>query len=320
MRNFPFHDQPIRLAMLGMVDGNGHPYSWSAILNGFDPEAMRACPYPVIPEYLEREPPENLGVPGVQVTHIWTDNPDDADKVAAAAHIPNVAKEATDVIGEVDAVLIATDRGEEHVARCRAFVEAGIPVFIDKPLTDNPADLRQFNQWVIEEKRPVLSSSCMRYAKEFLPYRQSTNELGALRYVSITTPKSWLRYGIHALEGIYAILGPGFQSARNTGRPGCDIVHFTHKRGIEVVVAAIEDMFGSFGVLTLCGTAGHVQVSFKDSFFAFREQLLTFIRYLRSGTLPFPYAETEELMRMVIAGTMSREQEGAEIQLARVLD
>ena len=31
----------IRLAMLGMVDGNGHPYSWSAILNGrYDAAAM----------------------------------------------------------------------------------------------------------------------------------------------------------------------------------------------------------------------------------------------------------------------------------------
>ena len=31
---------PIRIAMLGMVEGNGHPYSWSAIFNGYDPEKM----------------------------------------------------------------------------------------------------------------------------------------------------------------------------------------------------------------------------------------------------------------------------------------
>ena len=30
----------IRLAMLGMVDGNGHPYLWSAIFNGYDPDEM----------------------------------------------------------------------------------------------------------------------------------------------------------------------------------------------------------------------------------------------------------------------------------------
>ncbi len=40
----------IRLAMLGMVDGNGHPYSWSAIINGrYDAQVMADCGFPVIP-------------------------------------------------------------------------------------------------------------------------------------------------------------------------------------------------------------------------------------------------------------------------------
>ena len=30
----------IRLGMIGMNDGNGHPYSWSAIFNGYDPIEM----------------------------------------------------------------------------------------------------------------------------------------------------------------------------------------------------------------------------------------------------------------------------------------
>ena len=48
--------------MVGMVDGNGHPYSWSAIFNGFDAAAMAHCPYPVIPEYLSRQPAAALGI------------------------------------------------------------------------------------------------------------------------------------------------------------------------------------------------------------------------------------------------------------------
>ncbi len=37
--------------MLGMIDGHGHPWSWSAIVNGFDLQKLAACPYPVIPQY-----------------------------------------------------------------------------------------------------------------------------------------------------------------------------------------------------------------------------------------------------------------------------
>jgi len=306
--------EEIRIAMVGMVDGNGHPYSWSAIFNGYDPDKMRRCPFPVIPEYLGRQPADTLRIPGARVTHIWTDDPADARNVAEASLIPNVVESPEDLIGEVDAVVIPTDRGDEHVDRCRPFVEAGLPVFVDKPLVDNERDLRVFSDWVAGGK-PIMSSSCMRYCKEFTPYRLSTRDLGDLRFVCITTPKSWERYGIHALEGIYPVLGPGFVSARNTGARGRDIVHFRHRSGIDVVVAAVSDMYGAFGVLELCGTAGSARAVFSDTFHAFKAQLRAFVDYLRTGVRPFPFSETEELMRMLIAGIRSREEGGVEVRL-----
>ena len=308
----------IRLAMLGMVDGNGHPYSWSAIFNGYDPEAMAGCPFATIPDYLGKEPKDTLRIQGARVTHIWTDDPADAAHVAKCSLIPNVVERATDVIGQVDAVIVATDKGHEHVDRCRPFVEAGLPVYVDKPLVDSAEDLKVFCDWVAQG-RPVMSASSMRNCKEYLPFRASTNDLGELRYVSITTAKTWERYGIHALEGMYPILGPGFISARNTGTIDRNIVHLKHARGVDVVVAAIKDMYGAFGVLTLCGTAAHVQVSIHDSFYAFKAALAEFVRYLRTGMYPFPFEETVELMKLVIAGIRSREQGGREVLLSEIL-
>ena len=309
-----FGEKELSLAMLGMVDGNGHPYSWSAMFNGYDPDEMAKCPYPVIPVYLGNEPAETLRIPRARVTHIWTDDPADGERVAKASRIPNVVERAEDAIGHVDAVVIATDKGHEHVARCRPFVEAGLPVFVDKPLVDNLADLRTFEKWHADGK-PLMSSSCMRYAKEFLPFRLSTHYLGELRFVSITTPKSWERYGIHALEAVYPILGPGFVSCRNTGKPERNVVHFQHRSGADAIVVAIDDMFGGFGALTLCGTAGAAQARFDDTFFAFKTQLEAFVQFLRTGVHPFPFDETRELMRMVIGGIQSREEGGREVML-----
>ena len=313
----PLVERPdIRLAMIGMVDGNGHPYSWSAIFNGYNPDEMKKCPYQTIPEYLGREPKETLRIGGATVTHIWADNFEDACHVARAGLIPTVVKHPEDVIGEVDAVIVATDKGHEHVERCRPYIEAGLPVFVDKPLVDNETDLDIFSAWV-KDGRAIMSSSCMRYCKEFMPYRTSTNDLGTVRFATITTPKSWERYGIHALESVYPVFGPGFISARNTGSQGRDIVHFTHTSGADVIVAAVDDMYGSFGVLGLYGTAGHAEVALSDTFFAFKSQLAAFVDYLRTGARPFPFSETEELMRMLIAGIRSREEGGKEIGLAR---
>jgi len=314
---FPVKADVIKIAMLGMVNGNGHPYSWSAMFNGYNPDEMAQCPYSAIPEYLNKEPNETLTIPDAKVTHIWTDDPADARHVAKASLISDVVEKPEDVIGHVDAVIIATDKGHEHVDRCRPFVEAGIPVFVDKPLVDNENDLRIFRAWV-DEGKPIMSSSCMRYCKEFTPYRLSTTDLGTVRFASITTPKSWERYGIHALEGIYPILGPGFITARNTGTADRNIVHFTHRSGADIIVAAVNDMYGAFGVLELCGTDGHATASMSDTFYAFKTQLEAFIVFLRTGMCMVPFAETEELMKMLIAGIRSREEGGREVNISEI--
>lgn len=310
----------IHLAILGQTPGNGHPYSWSAMFNGYDRDLMtKECPYAGIPAYLNKEP-EGFQIPDVKITHICTNGEGDftAEHVARCALIPNVVENPEDVIGKVDAVIIATDIGSEHVDRCRPFIEADIPLFIDKPMVDNAGDLKIFNEWVGEGKA-LMSSSSMRYTKEFLPYRASTNNLGKLRFGSIMTSKKWETYGIHALEAIYPIFGPGFISARNTGTKDRNVVHFTHTCGADVIVIASKDMHGGFGLLTLAGTEGSDQLAFKDSFYAFRKQLVSFVDYLRTGIRPFPYSETEELMRMVIAGIQSRESGGTEILLKEIL-
>jgi hypothetical protein len=310
--------EDIKLAILGMVDGNGHPYSWSAMFNGYNIEELRKSPYPGIADYLEKQPDETLGIKGAKVTHIWTDDPEATNHVARASLIPNIVKKPEEVIGEVDAVIIATDKGWEHVERCRPFVEAGIPVFVDKPLADNEKDLKIFSKW-IKEGKIILSSSCMRYCKEFLPFRCSTHNLGKIRFASITTDKSWERYGIHALEGIYPILGPGFISVRNIGTIDRNIVHLKHSCSADVIIAAIDDMDASFGVLKLCGTKGYAQTAMVDDFYAFKTQLESFIIYLRTGSLPFPFSETEELMKIIIAGIQSRNENGKEIMLESIV-
>jgi predicted dehydrogenase len=318
--SLPMTRETIRLAMIGCTAGNGHPYSWSAMFNGYDRERMtKECPFAGIPEYLNKQPEGTLTIPGAAVTHVACrgDGGFTAGHVAACAKIPHVVDDPLEVIGEVDAVIIATDDGSEHVERSRPFVEAGLPVFVDKPLADNLEDLRTFAGWV-REGRAILSSSCMRYAKEFMPYRASTAELGTLRFASVTTPKSWEKYGIHALEALLAIVGGGFESARNTGDADRNLVHLKHRSGLDAVIVANRDMYGAFGCLQLCGTAGSVQVAYRDTFYAFKTQLEAFIDYLRTGVRPIAFEETLELMQLIIAGIRSREDNHREVLLSEL--
>lgn len=336
--------------MIGMISGNGHPYSWSAIINGFDPAAMARCPYPVIPHYLGAQPEGSVKIPGAQVTHLWTDSAADAAPVAQAALIPRIVAHPQEVIGEVDAVFIATDDGFDHVRRARLFVEAGLPVFIDKPLALTPEDLRTFIGWQKAGAR-LLSSSGLRYAPELAPFAGTPNPtVGGLRWISGVCCKTWERYGIHLLEPIARVLGPGFESVRlesptvgaaslredaagvernderspardrgaNPLLQTIEVAHLTHRSGVQVSLPVIHDGGATFGTLHLCGTAGQAMVRMTDTYHAFRTQLVTFIEYARTGTSPYPFSETVELMTVLIAGIRSRNAGSRRVELAEI--
>jgi hypothetical protein len=306
----------LRIAMLGLVEGNGHPYSWSAIVNGqYDAQTMADCGYPVIPQYLAANK-EKLGIPGAKVTHIWTDNPEDAKKVSKASFVPNVVARPEDVIGKVDAVCIATDIGSEHIRRAKPFIDAGIPTFIDKPLADNKNDLLQFIQWYREGK-PILSTSCMRYSVEIEALKKV--DIGKPHLATGMTCKTWARYGIHALEGLYQLTGPGFISVRDVGQTNRHTVLLKHAGGIESVLWADYDCYGGFGVYQYIGDKNSASCKFNDTFTAFKRQLEAFINFAKTGKRNFPSEETFEQIAIVVAAQHSLQQAGREVQLTEIV-
>lgn len=315
---FPLGNKEIKIGILGMTEGNGHPYSWCAIFNGYTKEYMDECEFPVIPVYLYKQPPETFGIEGAKVTHIcctgYADR-EEAEKIARASNIPNVVDDPLEMIGQVDAVICATDVGDEHVERCKPFLDAGIPMFIDKPLVNKEEDLATFVKWRKEGKQ-FLSSSSMRYCKEMEPFYRSHYEIGKLMYICQPMPKKYETYGIHALEAVYPLLGEGFVSVQNTGTYEQAMVHIKHKSGCCVDIAQGIGMAGA-GTLFI-GTAGSRYIDDGDTYYGFKKQLELFVHWLRTGEEPFPFAQTVELMKMVIAGLRSREEGGRVVNLDEI--
>ena len=316
--SFPLGNKELRIGILGMTEGNGHPYSWSAMFNGYDPAEMETCGFPVIPQYLAKQPKETFGIPGAKITCICCTGyaeREEAEHMARAALIPTVYDDPTEMIGNVDAVIVATDVGDEHVERCRPFIEAGIPMFIDKPLVNKEEDLRTFVKWR-KEGAHFITSSSMRYSKEFEPFYRNHHELGKLFHIVSPMPKKYETYGIHALEAFYPLLGKGFVSVRNTGTYEHTVIHIKHESGCDVSVIQGIGMAGAG--LTVIGTNGSRYLTSGDSYYAFKKQLDLFVHYLRTGEEPFPFEESVELMKLVIGGLRSREEGGREVFLSEI--
>ena len=81
----------VRLGIIGASPGNGHPYSWSAIFNGYDEKIMESCEYPVIPEYLKREKWPQARLRTAKVVSIWTQDENISRHIAESSLINHVS-------------------------------------------------------------------------------------------------------------------------------------------------------------------------------------------------------------------------------------
>jgi predicted dehydrogenase len=297
-----------RLAMLGIVEGNGHPYSWSAIINGYDPERMADSPYPVIAEYLGKRKVESVSIPGATVTHIWADNKEKAENVAGTSYIPNVVDSPSDVLGEVDGIIIPTDDGDNHVNRVQPFINADLPIFVDKPLATNVDDLAQFIRWHTSG-HSIASSSAMRYSPAVDSLVDSKPTLGEIRWMTNATHKTWKRYGIHALEPAARLFGAGFDTVTHTAQGETNVFTISHNFGPTISIGVDYSMRGGFSRISLYGTEAESSIKISDTYTSFRRQLLSVLSFVETDSPPVPFTETVDLMACIIAGRWSVERE-----------
>jgi len=208
----------------------------------------------------------------------------------------------------VDGVILATDDGDDHVRRARPFVDAGLPVFVDKPLATNHSDLMQFSEW-IEGGARIASSSGMRYAPEIEELR------GNWRWIAALTPKTWERYGIHLLEPISRILGPEFETIRLVPHENGCVAHITHISSTVITISAINDAAGGAFTFHAHGVSEYRSIAFRDTYSAFRGQLEAVVSWMGGGGEPVPFAETKKLMNTLIAGIESRKAGGIPVHI-----
>ena len=303
-----------KLGMIGLSPGNGHPYSWSAIFNGYDKEKMADCPWPGIPEYLDKVDPTTMHIDGAKVTHIWTQDPKVSEHVAGASRIENIVDEMTDLIGVVDAVVLARDDGENHLRMAAPFIDAGIPIMIDKPLADNVEDIREFIRYY-EAGKPIMSCSSMRYDDGLLTHR---GKHGRILTAQALCGKYWRTYGIHLIEGVYAVMGGGIESVQNVGREGEEIVHLAWTDGRHAVLQTFKNIEPT-GHFSFYGDKSFGTVEGAGAYSSFRNMLVAFVGMLKTGVSPIDWRETVEMARIVAAGVRSLREDNRVVRLEEIV-
>ncbi len=267
----------IKLGIIGYNKGNGHPYSYSSIFNGFDEKFMKDCPYPSIPEYLKNHDSDIERLNSAQVTHIWTQDREISTHIAQASKINNIVNNFEDMIPEVDAIIIARDDYEEHMNIAKPIIKAGLNVFIDKPLefsvikAKEILDLEKFSG-------QIFSSSSLAYDPRVISARKNLKSIGDIKYIYGSAPGRWDRYAIHLIDTLLMILDNKFSFKTKN----IEVIDgMTLQTGMLDNNAYVElrCMGGRASPLrvTIVGTNGFFDIDFKDPFYAFKNTLDAFV-------------------------------------------
>lgn len=267
---------PLKLGVIGMSPGNGHPYSWSAIFNGYAPSVMESCGFPVIPRYLERQSwPADRIVEG-NVTHVWTQDEAVSRHIARATYIAHVATRPEDMIGMVDAILLARDDAEAHYELAVPFLRAGLPIYIDKPISLSLAELERL--YALQQyPGQIFTCSALRYAKEFHLDQSEREALGSLQFVEAIVPKDWDKYAIHAIEPLLTIIGARGEISRSQvwRVGGVTRLQVLWSDGMQAAISAVNAAAPI--ALRMVGERGWRNMVFVDTFHAFKAALTDFV-------------------------------------------
>jgi predicted dehydrogenase len=301
------------IGIIGLSEGNGHPFSYSSIINGYSPEGLAASGWPGIYEYVRRRHASEFGLGDWKITHAWTQDSESTKKLCAACRIPNGVADYREFLGKVDAVIVARDDFELHYEIARPFLEAGLPVFIDKPLSVDVAELRAFKPYL--EKGQLMSCSGMRFARELDEPRADLASYGRVKLIRGAIVLSWEKYGVHLLEAVLGMTPAHAVSVRILPTEHASAAVLLDD-GVLLQIDAMGDCARSFHV-EIFGTHRTGAFDIFDNFSMFRRMLWEFLDSIRSGKPAIPPDRTLEIMRVLIAGRMSRE-EGREVRLDEI--
>ena len=292
----------INLGLIGLSHGNGHPYSWSAIFNGYDKSKMKSSGYPAISNYLKKQKFPDDQIKGGKVTHIWTQDLNLSKQIASAVLIDNIVNDYHDLIQKVDAILLARDDAENHYEFAESFLKAGIPIYIDKPLALTVSDAKKIINLQCYEGQ-LFSCSAMKYSSELKLSEEQKNIVGEIRSVHGYVQKSWDKYAVHIIEPVLQLIPNRGELVNSKIQRSNDKVLLVanFKSGIDIHLQSSGEPTIPIS-LHITGTKGKVTLIFTDTFRAFHSTLKNFMEGIINKDIRTPPEDMIEVVRLVELG------------------
>ena len=144
---------------------------------------------------------------GAKIWAIWGNDPARTEEGAKNGEIPLIGSSAEEVIDKCDLIFVMSRSADVHLEHARLVINAGKPLFVDKPPTQTPMQAKKLLALVDESKIPMTSFSTLRFGSSSIDYERQLSQIGTVRYATYLGPGSRINpyggiiyYGIHIVE------------------------------------------------------------------------------------------------------------------------
>lgn len=265
-------------------------------------------------------------VEGAEVTLAWP-----GDSAMAPERIPGfqaeieamgipLAASLESLIGQVDAVLVLSLCGAAHLDRARPFLTAGVPTFVDKPFACSVSDAEEMLRLSNEHNATLFNASALRFAEEVSAVTGLQSTLGQINGAVTYGPSKradgnpgLFHYGIHSVELLFELLGPGCESVTTTWTEDGEVVTGRWSDGRLGTVRGTRIGATRYGFTAFCE---HGVVSQPVSTrFAYRNLCRAMLQTFDSGQPAVSHESSLEVVRFIEAALESERQDGAVVSL-----
>lgn len=225
-----------------------------------------------------------------------------------------------ELCGQVDAVLLESVDGRPHLAQVKPVLEAGKPVFIDKPVAGSLRDAIEIFRLAKARNVPVFSSSSYRFYNSLVELKktdvgqiQSAISYGPAHYEPHHPDLFW--YGVHPTEALFTIMGVGCESVVRTTTPDTDVVTGAWSGGRVGTLQALRKGPTPHKVIVF----GSKQVAEQKGSGDYAPLVREIMKFFQTRVAPVSPEETLELFAFMEAADESKRQGGAPVRIADVM-
>jgi predicted dehydrogenase len=247
-------------------------------------------------------------IDNARISHIWGGDPERVDALAAKHDIATTVADPRDMIGSVDAALIVDDTGlgARHAELARPFIEAGLPVYVDKPMTTVYGDAVALFDLAEQTGAPVMSCSALRFPVELVAAQGELDAIGKLSSVVSVGPGEWFNYGVHAVELLGAVTSDRPAWVQRFAMDEKDVAVIGYESGLSAVVETLRDAAYAFHI-TAYGEKGLTAVEVVDMPGFYANTMREVARMVETKRSPLRREQTLDVMAILHAGNRSAE-------------